>query len=499
VDNNPPTYGSRALRLGAPLTDFLLAARRLPRASVVSLLLSSSFGLNALFYAAWLGYTIGAWALVIQAAWALSFVLLVPFAKSFYDISSLHDLLGRRYGTGTRVVAAFCSLAGMIYLVGWEVGIARGVFTSFFETMPGAPLGGVSSQGEIFIVGIVLVTLAYTASGGLTGNAKINLGLNAAKLILTFVLIGFSVVHLYGLAGDSWAESAFPSFGSALSQLGLWGILTNVLFNLSWQFVDNSSWQSIIGGSRAEPRSVQKNLKWSGAVIFMTIGLLGTALGIGVSALEGLTPEQVLVQAAVSIPANVEVVMAILVGLVAVCVMSLVDGMLLACALTAIGDILPATRFGSRMSDVQKLRAVRFTLVVSAVIAVWGIDVLIRWTGGTIFDFVYIVVITQLSLLGPVVFCWVKGRGSRWMWIAIPSGLAIGFGAAIIGVTTSRQYLVDGAGTFTILASCLTAGFIHLLVDRRTAVLQRDTSRSRSSPPRLALPPLRRRGRKDDG
>jgi hypothetical protein len=467
VGNNPPVEGSPAVRLGESLTDFLLAARRLPRVSVVSLLVSSSFGLNALFYATWLGYTIGAWALVIQVAWALSFVLLVPFTKSFYAISSLHDLLGRRYGTATRVVAASCSLAGMIYLVGWEVGIARGLFTSFFQSMPSASLAGPSSQGEFLIVGIVMITLAYTAFGGLTGNAYINLGLNAAKLVLTFVLIGYAVVHFYRLAGNSWAESAFPSFGSAISQLGLWGILTNVLFNLSWQLVDNSSWQSIIGGSHAETRAVKKNLVWSGAVIFMTVGLLGTALGIGVSALEGLTPEQVLVQAAMSVYGNVEVITAIIVGLVVACVMSLVDGMLLACALTAIGDILPSTRFGQRMTDAQQLRAVKLTLAACAVLAVWGIDVLIRQIGGTIFDFVYIVVITQLALLGPVVFCLVGRHGSRWMWISILSALAFGFGAAVLGVALSRQYLVDGAGTFTIVASCLTAGLIHLLARRR--------------------------------
>src|SRR5262245_40619955 len=96
--------------LDQDMQEFLLAGRVLPSSSVVSLLLSSSFGLNALIYAAWLGYTIGAWAIIIQAAWALSFVLLIPFARSFYGISSLHDLLGSRYGAATKVFAAICSL-----------------------------------------------------------------------------------------------------------------------------------------------------------------------------------------------------------------------------------------------------------------------------------------------------------------------------------------------------------------------------------------------------
>lgn len=467
MGNNPPDSGSRGLRLGDASADFLLAARRLPRASVVSLLLSSSFGLNGLFYAAWLGYTIGAWALVIQAAWALSFVLLVPVARAFYDISSLHDLLGRRYGAPTQVLAALCSLAGMIYLVGWEVGIARSVFTSLLQSTPNTSFSGLLLEADVLIIGIATITVAYTAFGGLTGNAKIDLGLNAAKLILTAVMIGFALAHFYRSMPGSLAESAFPSFKSALNQLGLWGILTNILFNLSWQLVDNSSWQSIIAGSRAEPRSVQKNLVWSSAVIFMTIGVLGTALGIGISALKDLQPEQVLVQAALSIPANADLVAMLLIGLVVVCVMSLMDGMLLACALTVIGDILPSTRFGKQLTDIQRVRAARLSLVASAVIAIWGIDVLISWTGATIFDFVYVVIVSQLALLGPVVFCWVSGPRCTFMWTAILFGILVGSSAVVVGVLTSRQFLVDGGGTFTILASLIAAAVIHFLVARR--------------------------------
>lgn len=467
METHSTSNASGTNELGDSLTEFLLAERNLRSVSVVSLLLSSSFGLNALLYAAWLGYSIGAWALLIQVAWAVSFLLLTPFTKSFYGISSLHDLLGQRYGTVTRVIAAFCSLAGMIYLIGWELGIVRSVFTSLFEASPDLSLGSLSFGTELFIAGVIFVTLAYTTFWGLKGNAIIDLGLNAVKLMLTVVLIGFAVVHFFHLSGNSWAKLAFPSFGSVLERIGLWGILTNVLFNLSWQFVDNSSWQSIISGSQGEPRSVQKNLVLSGIVVFVTIGFLGTVLGIGASAIKDLTPEGVLVQAGMSVSANGEVVAAVLVGLVMICVMSLLDGMLLACALTVIGDIIPSTGFGKRMNDVQKLRAAQFTLVVSVIIAAWGIDLLIGWSGGTIFDFVYIVVITQLALLGPVVFCWTAARGSRWMWIAILSGLVMGFGTAILGVATSRQYLVDGAGTFTILASCISAGLIYLIVGKQ--------------------------------
>ena len=51
-----------------PLTEYLLADTALGRFPVISLLLSSSFGLNALLYQIWLGYSVGVWGLVAQAA-----------------------------------------------------------------------------------------------------------------------------------------------------------------------------------------------------------------------------------------------------------------------------------------------------------------------------------------------------------------------------------------------------------------------------------------------
>ena len=111
------------MKNSAQVTDFLLAGRKLKSHSIVSLLLSSSFGLNAIFYAAWLGYAIGMWALLIQAAWSISFFLLIPASKQFTNIASLHDFLGQQFGSKTKLLSALCSIVGIMYFVAWEVSI----------------------------------------------------------------------------------------------------------------------------------------------------------------------------------------------------------------------------------------------------------------------------------------------------------------------------------------------------------------------------------------
>jgi hypothetical protein len=61
------------VEVGKPIENYLLARGELGKSSIVNLLLSSSFGINALFYAVWLGYTVGFWAIIIQLSWGLSF------------------------------------------------------------------------------------------------------------------------------------------------------------------------------------------------------------------------------------------------------------------------------------------------------------------------------------------------------------------------------------------------------------------------------------------
>jgi hypothetical protein len=56
---------ARSIRNSQPIETYLLAGGSLKRVSIVSLLLSASFGLSSLFYQVWLGFTVGAWGLIV--------------------------------------------------------------------------------------------------------------------------------------------------------------------------------------------------------------------------------------------------------------------------------------------------------------------------------------------------------------------------------------------------------------------------------------------------
>jgi hypothetical protein len=112
----------------------------------------------------------------------------------------------------------------------------------------------------------------------------------------------------------------------------------------------------------------------------------------------------------------------------------------------------------------RKLIFVRFTLILIAFIAIWGVKYILHITGANLFDFVYIVIITQLALFGPVLIGLATDRiSSKNMWLSIIIGLIVGFGSIAIGTKNDLKFLIDGAGTFTLLSSL----FISYILSKR--------------------------------
>lgn len=205
-----------------PLEGYLLAGGNLGRVSVINLLFSSSFGLNALFYQVWLGFTVGAWGLLIQAAWSLGFVLLARHATTVTAYKGLHDFLGIRFGFATRTIAAALSIVGMIYLMGWEIGIGTHTFAGLLES---AHAPGEAVAASAWLTGsIALGCLFYTALGGLRGNAFANVLQNALKVI-GFLFLAYLLYSAYSgerMAAKPFLDALFPSLTTMEEKLG-WG------------------------------------------------------------------------------------------------------------------------------------------------------------------------------------------------------------------------------------------------------------------------------------
>jgi hypothetical protein len=449
---------------------FLLPRNTLKSRPIVSLLLSSSFGANALLYAAWLGYSIGVWAFLIQLAWSISFLLLSPYASKMRLMNSLHGLLGTRFGTSTRLVASLCTLAGFTYLIGWEFAIgSSSTLTLLAAHGMSASISAHLATG--IIVGEVLIgTLLYTLWRGMRGNAVVDQFLNLIKLILIF---GLTAVLIRALATqprpDLW-HAIFPPFATVVQNLGLWGFITNIVFNLAWQFVDNSSWQSIIAGADPTTSRSAANLRLSGLVIFLSIGTMGTLLGIALSHLPNVTTDNILSQAVTLLPQHTMGATIAMVVLIACCMMSLMDVLFVASTFTLLMDIFPGLRAVSRRPDPPQpsLKVARIVLFCLALAATWGVHLLFAAVHANLFDFVYIVIITQLSLIGPVIVALTaKRQEAASMWVPICFALAVGFTCSIAGSLTQRDILINGAGSFTVATSLILAFVYHFLVQER--------------------------------
>lgn len=441
------------MKNSAQVTDFLLAGRKLKSHSIVSLLLSSSFGLNAIFYAAWLGYAIGMWALLIQAAWSISFFLLIPASKQFTNIASLHDFLGQQFGSKTKLLSALCSIVGIMYFVAWEVSINVSTITPLLHTSQSLPAG-------LFIGCFALITISYTLLFGLRGNAVIDSCINLVKLIILTGMYGISLHHFVGMPSETIYKALFPTWSTIVTNLGILGFATNIIFNLAWQFVDNSSWQSIIGGSKNSTDATSRNLKYSGFVIFLTVNLMSTLIGISLAHVSTITPDNILSTISGLMPQYGELVSTGIIILSIGSLMSVVDGMLLSLALTLNTDIIPK-KFLRTFNPRTRMKLIQASIVLFGLIAIWGISLILKAFHVNLFDFLYIIVISQLSLTGPVLFgLYTNSSKSEKMWMSIIAALGVGFGSLLIGGLTDNKMLMDGAGTFVVIISIIGAWII---------------------------------------
>jgi len=445
------------------VSSYLLAGSGLTRVSVVSLLMSSSFGLNAIFYAAWLGYAIGLWALGIQLAWSIGFLLLSRYATKVKSHRSLHHLLGDDFGKVTRLVAGVCSLVGMMYMIGWETEIARRTIGTLLTAGPAQTPPEAAASAGLLAIGVVVACLLYTVLGGLKGNALADKVLNATKVVCLLVIVAVLGRAASATPGFSWSGALFSSRDSFFTYMGWFGLATNLVFNLSWQFVDASSWQSVIAGSSSKPTDARDNLVASAVAIFVMPGLIGTLFGIVLHGTENITADNIVARASMIGAATVPVLSVVCAVMIIASVMSLLDGMFLASAFTLIVDIRHPSQSLMELEDTPLkaevlLTKARLAIAVIATVAAIGVHKLMSLLGVSVFDFVYILIITQISLLGPILVALKRKRnGPVAMWLPILVAIVAGFSSAWVGTHGGDQRWADAAGSVSALSSVALA------------------------------------------
>ena len=435
----------------AQLDKYFLGNRSIKTRQVTHLLMSTSFGANAILYAAWLGYAMGMWALLIQVAWCLSFVLLSKFSNKIYSYTSMHDFLGVKFGKSVRVISAICSILGLLYFMGWEIAIAQ----TGVESLP------FTNINWGFIIGIfIMIAIAYTFINGRKLVGIVDTVLNTLKILL-FVFIVITLGITLGTSGNLSFQLIVPPFSELIAVLGLLGLITNTVFNLSWQFVDNSSWQSISSTAEDDKSGAKKSLLGASVGVFFTVELLGTLLGAFLRVKTGLNSDNILGAVYMSMNGNLANIINIsIVALLLLSMVSLIDNTTLSVAQSIVSDL---GLFKKNIDNKKfKLNIVRAITVIMGFTAAWGVREFINVLGGSIFDFVYVFVVLQLSLLGSILVGLISKReNTKYMGLSIVLSLILGFIFSIVGTITGRTEFVDAAGTVAAISSIVFAFIIN--------------------------------------
>ena len=439
--------------------------RALSENIVVELLVSTSFGANSILYAVWLGYLMGMWAMLIHFAWCMSFCLMACFSERIYAHTSIHDFLSCLFGPVTKKLAAICSIVGLLYFTGWEIAIAK----SGLEASSLFPKVNSPYIWSILVALVVCIAMLYTVVGGQHANGFFNRIMNKIKLIL-LVIIAAAVFFALGNSGRFSAVTLFPSFSDAIRNIGVAGLITNVLLNLFWQFVDNSSWQIISLGCETGQYSANRALKKTAIQIF-AIYAVETFLGASLRGLSGLDSDNILsgIIYIVGSYGNIFGFCAII--LILLSMMSLIDGMSLSVAQTIMVDLDLAkllNRLRQTHQSSSSLRTARVVTLFLGALAAWGIQFLLEGLGSSIFNFVYIFTVVQLGLIGPIIFGLVfspKYIPKVWISIAIP--IATGFLMNILGGIWGISWLSDIAGAVTATSSFAICLMLYCLSFRK--------------------------------
>ena len=442
--------------------DFFLASKTIPHKYVANLLFSTSFSLNGIFYQIFLGYKIGLWALVPQFAWALSYWLLGRYADKLVATNGLHKFIGDVYGESTRRLAAACSIVGFALLLGWEYSVARSAITGL------APSGTAPSLIELLLLTVFAVSLLYTLSGGMRANVYANLIQSVIKLVALLIIIGALFYAVFG-SREFQHIVWIPRPSVAIAELTLLGFVTNVAFSLAWQFVDTSTWQSTTSTRRDEgAQGVRKGLRDAAFLVFLAPGIFGTLIGIGLSGTDNISSDNVL-------PALIKwlspAMLIMLACAIVATVMSTVDGLILASGYALITDLI----FKRTVEDKHLLReapppgvdrdiflganttvmaVTRLSLVGIAVVGAYMVTGFLWGFGLSLFDVLYVLIVSQLSLFGPVIFALLGKQVAPWGGKSgIASGLLVGFGAVLVGLRLDTPELVTAAGTLALCGS----------------------------------------------
>lgn len=488
--------GFSSRRYTKSLRSFFWGDNDLGADSGADLFLSTSFSMNGLLYQTFLGYAIGIASLWIQVIWCLSYLILWLKAKKVAELArtgTLHGVIGAHFGVRAEKAAAIATIVGFTVQVGWELAVGMSVFSA-------------SAPGNrpfllVMTISLAVVAAGYTVLGGLRGNLLTNVVQNRLAGVSMLVAIVFLIST--GRTLVTPVSTTQSSHVLLVSVLTWGGLITNIVFSLTWQLVDMSAWQNM-AAARLDENIPRKTLLWSALWVFIFPGLVGTLLGMYLRSTPNLDPNSIMPALVSAISTHSELGFIFFAGLVAA-MLSTVDGLLLAAgqavtwdlthkkAVTAIlkaGNPLTAEAEGAHTAKAENplaangektrseavfpaplrdqerkiLRLSQLAILILALLGALGVAFVVG-NGVNLFDVVYLATVAQMALVPVVVsilfFSSTKQAGNGF--VSVTLGLLVGIPSAFAGIAYHQPQLLNWAPVFSLAAAALGLLFTNAI------------------------------------
>ncbi|HVU95542.1 MAG TPA: hypothetical protein VHE34_09970 [Puia sp.] len=417
---------------------------------------TSNGSANGIWYAIWLGYTIGLAGIWLQAFWIIGIILysyLIPKIVPHSDKYTLHGFLGANFGTGARLIASFVSLTGLFVCIGFEISYVSGFYTQVL---------GVNKEAIVPIIfAFSLFISVFCTIGGFSANAKTdkisNILATTSLLILFVLLLSHVTTHHIQIKHLTY----MPLMNNPTSFY--WGV---VFFGL-YQLIDMTNWQTVSANSlHVDDKSVknmQRVIRKAALEISVFPIVLGTVSGfILKNIVENVSQNSILSAISVNYMPASEVVSLVLLSFVSfsffAASLSATDSWLLASSQTLSWDLTDYRLFSKHAFNVKRLsdeehqtvlRKARMLLILIGV-AVTGFIywVSVRWD--QVFALQFVMFGAGLSMIPALLYglflCKNESDGQRikaFAFMSITAGFLTAIGIFIWSIYINDPNIVN--------------------------------------------------------
>ena len=465
-------------RKSSRVEEFFVAGRNIGAPLFTQTTWGTSFAFgNSIFYAVWLGYSVGLSALWIQALWAVGmgfYAFILPKLIVFTENYTLHGFLGSLYGGWCRVVASIVSVIGLIICLGFEVSFSAQYFAQVIH---------LENLEWLVVILCAVFVAAFCSIGGFKANTVTDKFSNSfvfGVLVFLVILILSNNSQLRNSLSIETIKNSLTDF-SAANPIYLTGLAFFSMFNIidmsNWQNVSANSLNADLSPASKEQRQKMKYamLKASGLFLAAPV-VIGTFLGFFIKILGQGTEDQSVFMSKIifSILPGASIISVIMLGIVTFGFMasSLAgsDSWLLASIQTISWDLLDYKKFKQanfRVSSFSNAlhefitNRARLLLMIIGVIGASAVYYISKNIWHDIFSLQFVIFGGGLSMIPSFIYGVFIGNPKKSKIISAFALMSIifGYGSAlslfVISLIKSDSHLVEGLPILTLGVSLL--------------------------------------------